>query len=61
MGGIVLRVEHMGNTAVPGLAARPIVDLDVVVSGGRVPEVIRRLAALGYTSMRVISVKSVIQ
>ena len=26
------RVEHVGSTAVPGLAAKPIIDLDVVIS-----------------------------
>jgi GrpB-like predicted nucleotidyltransferase (UPF0157 family) len=30
--GIVLRIEHLGSTAVPGLAAKPIVDMLVGVS-----------------------------
>jgi GrpB-like predicted nucleotidyltransferase (UPF0157 family) len=42
-------VEHVGSTAIPGLAAKPIVDLDVVV---RAPEdvaaAIERLRGLGY-------------
>jgi GrpB-like predicted nucleotidyltransferase (UPF0157 family) len=25
-------IEHVGSTAVPGLAAKPIIDLDVVVA-----------------------------
>lgn len=32
----VVRVEHVGSTAVPGLAAKDIVDLDVVVADGSV-------------------------
>jgi len=32
------RIEHVGSTAVPDLAAKDIVDLDVVVADGRVPE-----------------------
>jgi GrpB-like predicted nucleotidyltransferase (UPF0157 family) len=42
-------VEHVGSTAVPGLAAKPVVDIDVVVtSGSDVPLAIERLRALGY-------------
>ena len=47
-GYIVLSVEHIGSTAVPDLAAWPIIDLDVVVSPTDVREAIRRLANLGY-------------
>jgi|SRR2546430_172836 len=49
LGNLVLRIEHIGGTAVPGLAANPVVDLDVVVSRADAPEVIRRLAGLGCT------------
>jgi len=47
--GIASRIEHVGSTAVPGLAAKPIIDLDVVVpSVTAVPVAIERLASLGY-------------
>lgn len=43
------RVEHVGSTAVPGLAAKPVIDVDVVVaSAEQVPEAIERLRSLGY-------------
>ncbi len=46
---VALSVEHVGSTAVPGLAAKPIIDIDVVVdSRDKVPEAIARLGALGY-------------
>ena len=49
LGGLLLTVEHIGSTAVPGLAAKPIIDLDVVlVSAADLPEAIRLLAAIGY-------------
>jgi GrpB-like predicted nucleotidyltransferase (UPF0157 family) len=49
LGGLAERVEHVGSTAVPGLAAKPVIDLDVVVAaGGDVPEAVRRLQAIGY-------------
>jgi len=42
-------VEHIGSTAVPGLAAKPIVDIDVVVgSSDEAPAAIEALAGLGY-------------
>lgn len=46
---VAVAIEHVGSTAVPGLAAKPIVDLDVVVRGrADVPAVVGRLTALGY-------------
>ena len=42
-------VEHVGSTAVPGLAAKPVIDIDVVVgSATDVPTAIERLHSLGY-------------
>ncbi|TDW71496.1 GrpB family protein [Kribbella pratensis] len=42
-------IEHVGSTAVPGLAAKPIIDLDIVVpSAALVPAAIERLVAAGY-------------
>jgi GrpB-like predicted nucleotidyltransferase (UPF0157 family) len=46
---LVVVVEHVGSTAVPGLAAKPIIDMDVVVASvSDIPVAIVRLAALGY-------------
>jgi GrpB-like predicted nucleotidyltransferase (UPF0157 family) len=43
------QVEHVGSTSVPGLAAKPIIDIDVVVaSADDVPAAIERLRSLGY-------------
>ncbi|MDR7317318.1 GrpB family protein [Brevibacillus nitrificans] len=45
----IIRIEHVGSTSVPGLAAKPIVDMDVVVRTKEdVRSTIRCLAALGY-------------
>ena len=44
-----MSVEHVGSTAVPGLAAKPIIDMDVVVAApDNLSEAIERLATLGY-------------
>ncbi len=46
---VALRIEHVGSTAVPGLAAKPIIDVDVVVASERhIATVIASLATLGY-------------
>jgi GrpB-like predicted nucleotidyltransferase (UPF0157 family) len=46
LGELAVAVEHVGSSAVPGLAAKPIVDLYAVVED--VPAAIERLTALGY-------------
>jgi GrpB-like predicted nucleotidyltransferase (UPF0157 family) len=48
MGAIVISVEHVGSTSVPDLAAKPIIDLDVVVRPQDVPAAIAALQQLGY-------------
>ncbi len=48
-GDAALGIEHIGSTSVPGLAAKPVVDLDIVIEDRAVlPAVVARLAALGY-------------
>jgi GrpB-like predicted nucleotidyltransferase (UPF0157 family) len=49
LGTIAVSIEHVGSTAVPGLAAKPIIDLDVVIaSPARLPDAIQALGLLGY-------------
>jgi GrpB-like predicted nucleotidyltransferase (UPF0157 family)/GNAT superfamily N-acetyltransferase len=49
--GLDVMIEHVGSTSVPGLAAKPWLDIDVVVraDADMVP-VTERLESLGYTS-----------
>ncbi|MFJ6322226.1 MULTISPECIES: GrpB family protein [unclassified Rhizobium] len=43
-------MEHVGSTAVPGLAAKPIVDIDVVIpSEADLSLAICKLSKSGYT------------
>jgi GrpB-like predicted nucleotidyltransferase (UPF0157 family) len=47
--GVAHVTEHVGSTAVPGLAAKPIIDVDVVVPDETVVEpAIEALAAAGW-------------
>jgi GrpB-like predicted nucleotidyltransferase (UPF0157 family) len=49
---VAVAIEHVGSTAVPGLAAKPVIDLDVVLrSGDDVPVAVARLATLGYAHL----------
>ena len=49
LGPLALSIEHVGSTSVPGLAAKPTIDIDVVVrSESDVPAAISALTALGY-------------
>ncbi|HLI52287.1 MAG TPA: GrpB family protein [Thermomicrobiaceae bacterium] len=49
LGDLAPIIEHVGSTAVPGLAAKPIIDIDVIIdSRETLPEVVERLATVGY-------------
>ncbi len=49
LGDLVLAIEHIGSTSVPGLAAKPILDINMVMeSYAELPAIVERLAALGY-------------
>jgi len=49
IGGAACRIEHIGSTSVPGLAAKPIIDILVVVKDSRDESVyLRQLEAAGY-------------
>jgi GrpB-like predicted nucleotidyltransferase (UPF0157 family) len=42
-------IDHVGSTAIPGAAAKPIIDIDVVLkSPAGVPKAIRALEEAGY-------------
>jgi GrpB-like predicted nucleotidyltransferase (UPF0157 family) len=44
-----LGIEHIGSTSVPGLAAKPIIDMSIVIaSTEHVLPTVERLATLGY-------------
>lgn len=49
MGDLALSIEHIGSTAVPGLAAKPVVDIMACVDRQRGPDdYLERLSDLGY-------------
>ncbi|MDD5191017.1 MAG: GrpB family protein [Dehalococcoidales bacterium] len=49
VGDIALQIEHVGSTSVPGLAAKPIIDIAIgVESSGDILPVAKRLTDAGY-------------
>ena len=49
LGSRALRIEHVGSTSVPGLAAKPIIDIDLVVADSSDEDAYARdLEAAGY-------------
>jgi GrpB-like predicted nucleotidyltransferase (UPF0157 family) len=49
LGKLILRVEHVGSTAVPNLRAKPILDIDIVMASYEVfPDIALHLRRLGY-------------
>ncbi|WP_337912556.1 GrpB family protein [Paenibacillus arenosi] len=56
---LALRIEHVGSTSVPRLAAKPIIDVDVVIeSMEHLPEVIKKLDELGYVHEGDLGIKN---
>jgi GrpB-like predicted nucleotidyltransferase (UPF0157 family) len=47
----VVSIEHVGSTAVPGLAAKPVIDCDIVVAGQDVAAASHVLCGLGFTPL----------
>ena len=47
-GVAVVAIEHVGSTSVPGLAAKPVIDCDIVVRAEDVPAASSVLMSLGF-------------
>lgn len=49
IGDLTLCIEHVGSTSVEGLSAKPIIDIDVVISDYSVfDKIVSRLETIGY-------------
>lgn len=49
VGDLIITIEHVGSTSIEGLAAKPIIDLDLVMDSYSVlPQIVERLERHGY-------------
>jgi GrpB-like predicted nucleotidyltransferase (UPF0157 family) len=49
LGDLAIAIEHIGSTSVPGLSAKPILDIDIVINNANdLPKVNKVLERLGY-------------
>ena len=46
-----ISIEHIGSTSVPGLPAKPIIDIDIVVTHANVHQAIAACEAVGYENL----------
>jgi len=46
--GTYLTIEHVGSTSIPGMIAKSIIDIDIVIASGRFEGIREKLAQLGY-------------
>lgn len=57
LGTFASAIEHVGSTAVPGLAAKPIIDIDVLLQSDKdLPPAIAKLAGIGYQHQGTLGV-----
>jgi GrpB-like predicted nucleotidyltransferase (UPF0157 family) len=55
---LISDIEHVGSTSVPGLAAKPVIDIDLIIEDRSVlHSVIEKLAGLGYEYMGDLGIK----
>ncbi len=58
LGNRIIGIEHVGSTSVEGLAAKPIIDLDVIIEDeSHFDNVKRRLEDLGYSHEGNLGIK----
>jgi GrpB-like predicted nucleotidyltransferase (UPF0157 family) len=57
LGPVAVAIEHVGSTSVPGLPAKPVIDIDVVVADrADIPVAIAALASIGYVHLGTLGV-----
>ena len=52
LGDFVVAIEHVGSTAIEGIAAKPILDIDVLIKKASIfPHVREKLESIGYRNV----------
>jgi GrpB-like predicted nucleotidyltransferase (UPF0157 family) len=50
-GVVVIAIEHVGSTSVPGLAAKPVIDVDIIVDLEHLADAIAAMELAGFRSL----------
>ena len=50
LGSLALRIDHIGSTSVPGLAAKDVIDIQISVAALS-PELLTAMSTLGYSHL----------
>ena len=59
LGDLALSIEHVGSTSVVGLAAKPIIDMDIVVRNeADLQAVLQKMSLLGYRHLGDFGIKN---
>ena len=53
----IISVEHVGSTSVLGLAAKPIIDIDIIVAREHLQPAIDRLTSKGFTYLGELGIR----
>lgn len=48
IGNDIISIEHVGSTSVEGLAAKPVIDIDIIIDCVMFDHIKRKLYAIGY-------------
>ncbi len=51
LGQSVIRIEHVGSTAIPGIVAKPIIDIDIVIRWSDFDGIKSSLEKIGYVHL----------
>ncbi len=58
LNGLVSDIQHVGSTSVPGLSAKPVIDIDLIIEDRKVLDgVIAKLEMLGYEYVGDLGIK----
>lgn len=55
--GLYLSIEHVGSTSIPGMNAKPIIDIDIIIWREKFNMVLSHLTSLGYIHIGDLGIK----
>ena len=50
-GVVIVAIEHVGSTSVPGLAAKPVIDIDIIVADDHLADAVAAMERAGFRSL----------